>query len=73
MLAHIGTTDQLGALVRLVRERHGLSQRDLAARLSVSQRYLSELETGKPKRIDDRYFEVLRMVGIRLTAEVDDD
>lgn len=50
-----------------------MSQRDLATRLGTSQRYLYELETGKPKRADARYFEVLALLGISLTADVSDD
>jgi transcriptional regulator with XRE-family HTH domain len=41
-----------------------LSQDELAARLGVTQRWLSELETGKPKILDDRLFEVIARLGI---------
>ncbi len=70
--AVIASPEDLGALVRRIRTEHGLSQRQLAQRLGTSQRYLHELETGKPKRADARYFELLRQLGIRFTAEVDD-
>lgn len=62
----------LGHLVRLVRSRRGLSQVLLAEQLGVTQRWLSELETGRGKHLDERYFRVLEMLGIRLSAEIDD-
>ena len=34
---------------------------------------MSELEAGKPKRIDDNYFDVLRKLGIRVTVETIQD
>lgn len=54
----------LGRAVRHARRRAGLSQDELAARLGVTQRWLSELETGKPKILDDRLFEVIARLGI---------
>lgn len=73
MQAHIDSPADLGRLVKHTRERHGISQRDLATRLGVSQRWLSELESGKGKHINERYFEVLGSLGIRLTATMSDD
>ncbi|WP_035782758.1 helix-turn-helix domain-containing protein [Arthrobacter sp. H14] len=57
----------LGLLIHAIRVRHGLSQADLAARLGISQRYLSELETGKPKVLNEKFFDVLRDLGIVLS------
>ena len=50
-----------------------MTQRQLAAALGTSQRYVYELETGKPKRADARFFEILSKLGISLTAEVPDE
>lgn len=61
------SVSDLGLMVYGVRQRTGLSQRDLAKRLGVSQRYLSELETGKPKVLNDQFFGVLEKLGIELT------
>ncbi len=72
MRAHIDDPGDLGFLIRRIREQHGLTQRELAFRLAISQRYLSELESGKPKRIDEHYLSVLSALGIALTAEVVD-
>ena len=72
MKAVVTTSADLGRLIRRLRESHGLSQRELAERLGTSQRYVYELETGKPKMADDRYFELLALLGITLTAEAPD-
>lgn len=72
MRALIRTPEDLGRLVRRLREDAGLSQRDLAARLGTSQRYLYELERGLPKKADHHYFELLALLGITLSAETSD-
>ncbi|NYF09473.1 transcriptional regulator with XRE-family HTH domain [Leifsonia sp. AK011] len=72
MRAVVRTPPDLGRLVKRLRESHGLSQRELADRLGTSQRYIYELEAGKPKMADDRYFELLALLGITLTAEAPD-
>ncbi len=44
-----GTVDVqrvLGRRIKLLREDHGMSQQQLAGQLSLSQRYISELERG---------------------------
>ena len=70
MQAEIRTQRDLGTLVRTLRERHGFSQRELAAALGTSQRYIFEIEKGLPKRADDNYHALLRKLGITLIAEV---
>ena len=57
----------LGLMVYGIRQRSGLSQRELASRLGVSQRYLSELETGKPKVLNEQFFAVMEKLGIELS------
>ncbi len=68
MEAVIQSPADLGRLVRHTRRAHDLTQRELATRLGVSQRWLFELEAGKGKQLNERYFEVLAALGIRLTA-----
>lgn len=65
----LGSPTDLGALVRVVRKQLGLSQMDLSAQLGVTQRWLSELETGRGKHFDERFFRVLNQLGIQLSAE----
>ena len=67
--ARIDDPEGLGALVRSIREESGLSQENLGALIGVSQRYISELETGKPKIFDARFVNLLRKLGIKLFAE----
>ena len=69
MRAQIENSGDLGRFVRRIRTDAGLSQRQLADALGTSQRYVSELEAGKPKRIDANYFDVLSKLGIVLSAE----
>ncbi|UFS57705.1 helix-turn-helix domain-containing protein [Subtercola endophyticus] len=61
--------EDLGRFVHRIRTDARMTQRQLADALGTSQRYLSELEAGKPKRIDANYFDVLRKLGIELYAE----
>lgn len=61
-------------MLQLGRQQRGLTQREPADRLGISQRYIWEVESGKPTKYTERLFEMLRAV--RLTAEVpeaDDD
>jgi transcriptional regulator with XRE-family HTH domain len=67
--ARVNTPAELGAALREFRSRAGLSQRELAAELGVSQRYVWELEQGKPGKITDRLFAVLRLLQVRMTLE----
>jgi transcriptional regulator with XRE-family HTH domain len=73
MRALLEKPEDLGALVERVRRNAGMNQRELAERLGISQRYVSELESGKAKRIDDHYFRILSLLGITLNAEFDID
>ena len=59
----------LGIAVSEQRRLRGLTQRQAAALLGVSQRYLSELELGKPKILDERLFRLLSRLGLRLSIE----
>lgn len=68
MKAEIGSPADMGKLVKHVRVSRKLSQQELAAHLGVSQRWLSELELGKGKQLNEKYFEILSMLGIRLSA-----
>lgn len=67
MQGQLRTPQDLGRAVRHARRAAGLPQRALAARLDVSQRWLTELETGKPKILDERLFDVIAKLGISLT------
>ena len=61
----------LGLALQQGRVARGVSQRELAAELGLTQRWISELEAGKPGKFTDRLFEVMRATGVRLYAEID--
>ncbi len=73
-MAHgkLRTPEDVGRAVRHARRALEMSQVELAERLGVSQRWLSELETGKPKILDARLFDVLSQLGLALTWSLDD-
>jgi len=56
----------LGLLVRSIRIENNLGQAELAGMLNVTPRYLSEIETGKPKVLDEKLFKTLSLLGIQL-------
>ena len=48
----------------------GMSQRELARRLGITQKYVWELEAGKPSIVMDRLFAAMRETGMELTATI---
>lgn len=60
------TTQDLGLMVHGVRTRHQLTRAELAVRPGVRQRYLMELETGKPKVLNAKLLSVLDLLGVEL-------
>jgi HTH-type transcriptional regulator/antitoxin HipB len=71
--ARADTPDELGSALREFRKRRGLSQRALAAEPGISQRYVFELEQGKPGVLMTRLFDVLHLLMIRMTLEQSDE
>ncbi len=63
----------LGRILQQARLLRGLSQRELAERLGTSQRYIWEMEAGKPSIYTDRLFAMMRETGMHLTATIDPD
>ena len=63
----------LGIVLQQARLAAGQSQRQLADQLGISQRYVWEMESGKPSIFTERLFRSLRVLGIRLSAEFDDE
>lgn len=57
---------EIGALVRLARQRLGISQTDAAICCGVGRRFLVELENGKPTVQLDKMLVVLDALGIGL-------
>ena len=59
----------LGQIIQQSRLQQGFSQRELAKMLGVSQKWVWEMEQGKPGMLMDRLFMVLEKTGVTLSAE----
>ena len=59
----------LGQVLQQGRMQQGLSQRELAGMLGISQKWVWEMEQGKPGLLTDRLFAILEKTGITLMAE----
>lgn len=70
---NIDSAEDLGRFLQQGRLLAGLSQRDLADKLGVSQRYVWEMESGKRSVFTDRLFNYLRATNVNLIAELIDD
>lgn len=68
--------ESLGRMLQQARLLAGLTQRELAERLGITQKYVWELEAGKPSILMDRLFTAMRELSVDLTATItpqDDD
>jgi len=65
----------LGHVIQQSRMQQGISQRDLAKMLGISQKWIWEMEQGKPGVLMDRLFKILERTGVTLSGdfEVKDD
>jgi transcriptional regulator with XRE-family HTH domain len=59
----------LGQVIQQSRLQQGVSQRELAKTLGISQKWVWEMEQGKPGVLMDRLFRILDKTGITLSAE----
>ena len=66
----VSTPQALGRLLQQARLSQGLSQRQVADQLGISQAYVSELESGKTSLALTRVFEIMRLTGMTLMAEI---
>lgn len=62
--------ESLGRILQQARLLNGLSQRELAERLGTSQRYIWEIEAGKPSILMERLFAFMRETGTELSATI---
>ncbi|MDR0875202.1 MAG: helix-turn-helix domain-containing protein [Clostridiales Family XIII bacterium] len=69
--AKIDTPQQLGHALAQGRLMAGLSQRDLAKGLGIEQKWVCEMEQGKPGLLTQRLFAILKTTGMHLYAEFD--
>ncbi|SDT15715.1 helix-turn-helix domain-containing protein [Microlunatus soli] len=66
----VTSPDSLGRILQQARLLAGLSQRELADRIGASQRYIWEIESGKPSIFVERLFSYMTETGVSLTATV---
>ena len=59
----------LGQVIQQSRLQRGFSQRELARMLGISQKWVWEMEQGKPGLLLDRLFMILEKTGVALSAE----
>ena len=59
----------LGQIIQQARMQKGYSQRALAKELGVSQKWIWEMEQGKPGILTDRLFRILDVTEVSLSAE----
>lgn len=67
----VTSPESLGRILQQARLLNGWSQRELAARVGTTQRYIWEIEAGKPSIFVDRLFALMRETGTELTATID--
>lgn len=67
----VRSAEALGRMLQQGRLVRGLSQRALADELGITQKWLWEMENGKPGLFTDRLFKLLRATGVTLSAELD--
>ncbi len=67
----VTSAESLGRILQQARLLSGLSQRELAKRLGTTQRYIWEIEAGKPSIYTDRLFAMMRETGMELTATIE--
>lgn len=59
----------LGAIVRRTRKKSGLTQAETAGLCGVGNRFLSDLENGKPTLEIGKVLQVLQRIGLNLRVE----
>lgn len=69
-LSRISDPTILGIVLRAARERAGLTQTQLADRLETSQRYVSEMESGKRVTAIRRLLETVDELGATLYVDI---
>lgn len=62
----IGSAREFGAMVARARKALGVTQRDLALAINTGERFIVELEAGKPTAQLEKALAAAKAVGIRL-------
>jgi transcriptional regulator with XRE-family HTH domain len=70
--AIVRDASHLGRMLREGRESQGLTQRELAERLGITQRDVYSMESGSPTKYAHRLFQMMAALGLTMTVEVPD-
>ena len=73
MTEAINTAEQFGSRLAQARKRLGLTQRDLALAVGVGERFIVELEGGKPTAQLGKALAAAKAVGMRLVDDATRD
>lgn len=68
----VRTPADLGAVIADRRRESGKTQTELASEVGLSQRYVSQLETGRTTSATLHLFRILRRMGATITVSFDD-
>jgi len=68
----ITSAASIGAAIRHYRRSAGLTQAEVAERVGLRRRYLSELESDEQTERLDHIVRVLRALGVRLTCSYEE-
>ena len=66
----ITNTEDMGKLIRATRRKAKLTQAELAAASGIGERFIRELEKGKPSCQLEKALLVMQMLGIKLDAQL---
>ena len=69
----IRSSQDLGELIASARKRHGLSQRDVAKKLGVTQAWISRVERGNQKCWIGQVLRLATFLNVDLVGEVTPD
>ena len=64
----LNTAKDFGKLIKSIRKKAQLTQKELAAASGIGERFIRELEQGKPSCQLEKTLLVMRMLGIQLSA-----
>ncbi len=64
---------QIGDLIRKVRKKQGLTQRQLAAVSGIGERFIRELEQGKESCYIGKALTIIRMLGLDILIKGEDN
>lgn len=64
----VATVDALGKIIRNVRKRQGLTQADISGLAATGNRFVVDLEKGKPTIQLQKTLDVLALLGLELVV-----